>query len=217
VRSAHVTEIDALPLRAFGFLWRPVRHALGVQAFGVNAYTQSEAGGEVIEDHDETGGGAGQHQELYVVLAGRARFTVGGEEVDAPVGTLVFCDDPTERRGAVAVEPDTTVLVVGSRTGAAFEPSAWETWFRADALIARGDRAEAIAALDEGLDEYPDNVAMQYNAACLLCLAGEKERALDHLRTAAELDHDTVVGWAKDDSDLDALRKDPRLAEILTP
>ena len=216
MRSMHVGDVDALPLRSFGFLWRPVRHALGVEAFGVNAYTQAEVGAELIEDHDETGAGAGQHQELYVVLSGHARFTVGGREVDAPAGTLVFCDDPAERRGAVALAGDTTVLVVGARVGGAYEVSPWETWFRADALIARGDRAEAVATLDEGLEEYPDNAAMQYNAACLLCLAGEPERALEHLRSAAELDLDAVVGWAANDRDLDALRGDERFDEILS-
>ena len=56
----------------------------------------------VIEEHDETGGGAGGHEELYVVIAGRATFTLDGESLDAPAGTLVFISDPSVKRKAVA-------------------------------------------------------------------------------------------------------------------
>ena len=47
------------------------------------------------------------------MLAGRATFTVGGEHLDAPAGTLVFLPEPATRRGAVADEDGTTVLAVG--------------------------------------------------------------------------------------------------------
>ena len=109
----------------------PIRIPLGIAAFGVNAYGSREAGGHVIEEHDELGAGAGRHEELYVVLTGRAGFTVAGEEIDAPAGTLVFVRDPAARRAATALEPDTTVLVVGGTVGQAFEPSPWESWLEA--------------------------------------------------------------------------------------
>jgi hypothetical protein len=82
----------------------------------------------VIERHDEApdDGGANGHEELYVVLRGRARFTVGGDELDAPAGTLVFVVDPQLTREAVATAPDTAVLTVGAARGVAFEPSPWE-------------------------------------------------------------------------------------------
>ena len=61
--------------------------AFGIQAFGINAYTAEKAGDVVVEEHDEKGdGGAGGHEELYVVVSGRARFTLAGESVDAPAG-----------------------------------------------------------------------------------------------------------------------------------
>ena len=102
--------------------WLPLRHALGVGAFGVNAW-RADAGGEVIERHDETDYG---HEELYVVLAGRVMFSVAGDEIDAPAGTALFVEDPTLERVGVAQENGTLVLAVGARRGQAFEVSAWE-------------------------------------------------------------------------------------------
>ena len=70
-------------------------------AFGINGYT-ADAGERVIEEHDETGAGAGGHEELYLVIAGAATFELDGREVDAPAGSLVFVPDPETRRGAIA-------------------------------------------------------------------------------------------------------------------
>jgi hypothetical protein len=210
MRVVHVGEIEPQRLRAFGFLWRPVRRELDVEAFGVNAYTQPDQGAELIEEHDETGGGAGRHQELYIVLSGRARFTVAGQEIDAPAGTLVFCEDPAERRSAIAVEADTTVLVVGSRVGEAFTISPWEWYFRADAALTRGDPAAALAVMDDGLARYPDNASMSYNAACYACLAGDAERAVGRLSRALELDP-SLARWVATDADLAPIRDDPRV------
>ena len=127
MRALHVTDVEALRTRSFGFLWRPVRHALGIEAFGTNAYSQPEAGGELIEEHDETGPNAGRHEELYVVLSGRARFTIDGNEDDAAAGTFVFIPDPESRRSAVALEDGTSAIAVGGRVGEAYEVSAWES------------------------------------------------------------------------------------------
>ncbi len=109
--------------------WAPIRHRLDVRAFGVNAW-RGDAGDEVIERHSE---GAGGHEELYFVHAGAATFAVGGEQVDAPTGTLVLVSDPEAERAAVATADGTVVLAAGGWVGRAFEPSAWE----ADALAPR--------------------------------------------------------------------------------
>jgi quercetin dioxygenase-like cupin family protein len=61
-----------------------------------------------------------------VVMKGAARFTVDGEEIDAPAGTLVFISDPALTREAVATADDTVVLAIGAARGVAFEPSDWE-------------------------------------------------------------------------------------------
>jgi len=106
--------------------WLPLRHELGVEAFGINAWVAREEGAEVIEEHDElTEDPAESHQELYVVVEGHATFTVDGQEVDAPRGTLVFLDDPSLVRRAVARSAGTTVLAIGAPAGKAFTPSPW--------------------------------------------------------------------------------------------
>jgi hypothetical protein len=111
--------------------WKPIRSTLGVGAFGINAYEALEPGDIVFPEHDETEALAGKqrHQELYVVLTGRARFTVDGEELDAVPGTLVFVPDPATRRAAVALAPKTTVLAIGAPVGEPYEPAPWERIF----------------------------------------------------------------------------------------
>ena len=146
--TAHLDELDRLTGE---FDTIPVRIPLGIAAFGVNVYGAREAGGHVIEEHDELGAGAGRHEELYVVLAGRAAFTVAGEELDAPAGTLVFVRDPATRRSATAVEPDTTVLVIGGTVGKAFAPSPWESWLEARPFY---DAKDSVGAITGGTGAY---------------------------------------------------------------
>src|SRR6478736_3971245 len=81
--------------------WAPLRRHFGVTAFGINAWTAAEAGGTLVGEHDETRSG---HEELYVVLTGRATFTVAGETLEAVPGTVVFVRDPATKRTAVARE-----------------------------------------------------------------------------------------------------------------
>ena len=71
--------------------WSPLRLQLGVQSFGINGWTASEAGAAVIPEHDEV---PSRHEELYVVTAGHAAFTVDGEEIDAPAGASSSCPIP---------------------------------------------------------------------------------------------------------------------------
>jgi hypothetical protein len=93
----------------------------------VNAWVASEADQELVEEHDELEeDGTAGHEELYAITAGHAVFTVDGERVDAPAGTVLFVDDPALVRSAVALEAGTTVLCVGGWPDRAFEPSEWE-------------------------------------------------------------------------------------------
>jgi mannose-6-phosphate isomerase-like protein (cupin superfamily) len=124
MRHTHIDELARIPYE-FG-VYRPIRRALGVSAFGVNAYSADE--GWVLEPHDEQ---RTNDEELYVVLSGRAEFVVDGETLDAPEGTLVLVP-PDAHREARAVEPGTILLAIGGKEGAAGPISPWEYWRAAE-------------------------------------------------------------------------------------
>jgi len=191
--------------------WSPIRLALGVGAFGVNAWTAHEAGATVVPEHDERDSG---HEELYVVTAGHATFTVGDEEVDAPAGTLVFFGDPALKRGAVARAADTTVLTVGARPGEAYRPRAWESNRDVFDALDRGEPAEAKRLLLEALDRYEDRGGLLYNLACAEAQLGETDAALEHL-AAALRERPDLAAHAPEDSDFSPIRDDPRFAQIV--
>jgi hypothetical protein len=107
--------------------WKPLGHHLRIRPFGANAYTVAEAGGVLLHEHDERAGG---HEELYVVLRGRARFRLDDETLEAPAGTVVAVTDVSVRRSAMALEPGTTVVAVGAKPGEPYAGSTWRAeWF----------------------------------------------------------------------------------------
>jgi oxalate decarboxylase/phosphoglucose isomerase-like protein (cupin superfamily) len=104
--------------------WLPLRVEMGISAFGVNAFVARQSGDVLVERHTEAG--VSEHEELYVVLSGNARFVIDDETLELSPGDLLFVRDPRLRRSATAVEPGTTVLVVGGRPGHAYVPTGWE-------------------------------------------------------------------------------------------
>jgi mannose-6-phosphate isomerase-like protein (cupin superfamily) len=208
VEVTHLDELERLPVDHEGLTWRPVRRRLGIEGFGVNAWSADEAGQRVIEDHTE---GTNQHEELYIVVSGRATFAVGDDELDVPAGTLVFVP-PSTRRGAVAAEPGTTVLVLAGKRGTPFAVSAWETVYAAYAHRRLGDLERARALLDEAVAADPTAWQGQYHLACFSALDGDLEAALRHLQRAVELDP-KAAEWAADDEDLASIRDDPRFPQ----
>ncbi len=105
-----------------------IRRHFDVRAFGVNA-AAGNAGDEMIEQHHEADDEENEtngHQELFAVMTGRALFTVAGEEIDAPAGTIVFVRDPALLRGARATADATTIFMVGGPAGAPYTISRWE-------------------------------------------------------------------------------------------
>jgi hypothetical protein len=171
VKTLRLDDVEGIPV--FGTLvWKPVRKTLGVTAFGINAYVAAEAGDEVVEEHDETALG---HEEIYLVVAGHATFTVDGETVDAPRGTLVYLDDPEQKRHAVATEPGTTVLAIGGVAGK-HEISPWEYFFPALPAIEAHDYDTARRILEDALREL-DHSALHYHLARVEALAGNEDRA----------------------------------------
>jgi tetratricopeptide (TPR) repeat protein len=203
---ARLEELERLPVLDGELLWRPVRRRFDIRGFGANAYTAERAGDLVVEEHTETGSG---HEELYFVVSGHAKFTLDGDEIDAPAGTIVFLPDPAVKRRATAVQGGTTVLASGARPGAAFEPSAWETFFAAYAYRDLGATERGHRMLREAVEREPDHAVFRYHLACFESLSGNRQPALDHLRHAVELDPE-IATWAAKDTDFDAIRDDPQ-------
>jgi hypothetical protein len=131
--TLHLDDVPTLGFREPGLPnWKPLRHTLGVGAFGVNAWV-ADPGEQLIERHDELVDTPPGHEELYVLIAGAADFTVGDETFPVTAGSVVFIRDPALVREAIAREPGTTVLTVGAAPGVAFAPSEWETRFLGEA------------------------------------------------------------------------------------
>jgi tetratricopeptide (TPR) repeat protein len=199
---ASIDELDRIEMDE-GFVWRPVRRHFGIRAFGVNAYSARAAGAQVIESHTEQ-----DHEEIYLVLRGRARFTIDGSDHELAAGQLVFLRDPTLRRGAVALDEDTVVLAFGGKPGAAHEVSAWEAMFAAVPAARAEQWGEAIRIHEEALAEAPDTAPLLYNLACMECRGGRYLDALLHLKRAVELEP-KWAGHAAADSDFAAIRSEP--------
>lgn len=205
---AQIDELEELPVNQGEFVWRPVRLRFGITAFGTNAYT-ARAGQRVVEEHYERDG----HEEMYVVLRGRATFTLGDDLVDAEPGTIVFVQ-PGTKRGAIASEDGTAVLAVGAKPGVVFEPSPWEDIFAAFSYADRGELDKARQLIADAIERHPDAWQGHFNAACFEVLHGDKERGIASLQRAYELEPESVAEAAAKDSDFDAVRDDPRVLAI---
>jgi hypothetical protein len=190
--------------------WSPIRRELDVQAFGINAWTQDD-GGQLVGEHDEIANG---HEELYVVIAGSALFTVDGEDTEAPTGTVVFVRDPASKRKAVATADGTTVVSVGAAPGQAYKPLVWEINASVFELFARDRIEEAKQLVTGALDRFEDRTALLYNLACAEARLGEIDAAFGHLREALNL-RASLSDLARGDTDLEALRGDARFDELV--
>jgi tetratricopeptide (TPR) repeat protein len=208
-----VTKLDEIEEISDGRCpWRPVRHHLGITAFGVNAFTGKEVGDRIINEHDE----AGEHdlqEELYLVHRGRARFELDGESVDAPAGTFVYVQ-PKVKRTAFAEEPGTTLIALGGQPGKAYHPTGYELWAPLNPLYEAGNYAEAAERGREVLEANPQYPELAYNVACCESLAGRKADAIRHLRIAIEA-HEPMREFAGRDSDLDNIRDEPGYQELI--
>ena len=198
--ARHIRLAD-LPRAVIGdHTWHPARRALGATGFGVGAYSAAKAGDVLVGTHDETGLGSNRHEELYVVLGGRALFEVDGRELELGPEELLLVE-PEARRGARAVADGTTVLVIGGAPGTV-AAAPYEHWY---AALASDDPAEQAEIAAAGLAQYPDHGQLNYQLACFNALAGELGVAARHLRRAVASD-ERAWEWLADDTDLDPLR-----------
>lgn len=203
--SVRLEEVEPISVVGGTLLWRPLRRTLDVGAFGINAYVAPNAGDDVVEEHDERTLG---HEEVYVVLNGHATFTLGGETLDAPAGTVVFIRDPHVARHARAEEPGTQVLAIGGPRDAVYEPSAWEDVFAATRHRNAGDLDEYLAELEDALDRRPDHPALLYNVGRANALLGRDEEAVGYVRRAVERNPE-LEKYAVRDDDFASLRDRP--------
>ena len=182
-RLLSLIDEEAVPTAGGTMYWVPVRRRLGVQAFGTNAFRAARAGDPVVEEHVESPG----QEEMYVVVTGRIRMTIGDADVEVPAGSVVFVPDPETRRGAVALEDDTIVIAVGGWPGRAYHSLPWEPIYLAQEAMRSGDWAGAAEVLEREAGEHMDTAIVRFRLACCHAQAGAEERAIEELRHAIEL------------------------------
>ncbi len=194
MQRLHVSDVQPGPSEVGG-RWLPLRAELRLRAFGLSGYL-GETGEIVVPRHAESGGGAGQHQELYVVLTGRASFTVEDETFDAPAGTLVLVERG-ERREARAKEPGTVVLAAGAPVDETYRVAPWEYGARARRARALGDLDELERVTEEGVATYGEHVTMLVGKACVAAQRGAHDEAVALLGRA--FDDPDFGEWARDE------------------
>jgi quercetin dioxygenase-like cupin family protein len=208
------TILDLGELEAFPYHQRggqkmlPIERTLDYRAAGINGWT-GDPGEPLVPEHTEDSG----EEELYVVVRGRASFTVDGTHIDAPAGTLIHVLSG-ETRAAVSEEAGTIIVVIGGTIGEARKPSGWTSFVIADALRREGRIDEARVAISDPIEMFPDAWEAPYNAACFEALAGDADAAFAYLQQALRLDTQAVRGYAPNDSDLDSLHDDPRWKKV---
>jgi hypothetical protein len=199
-KALALDEVEAVPWRGTELVWHPVRGALGTRIVGMGGYTADHAGQVVIEGHTESEDGL-NHEEVYLVLRGRATFTLNGREVDAPAGTFVAVLDPSVHRRAVAVEADTAVLALGAMP--TFVPSDSE-WIERARPHLRSDPERAIAILEDLRTTKPDGPVAEVAAAFIAIARGDESAARAALAGLVARRPD-LVGVIAEDEELERL------------
>jgi hypothetical protein len=195
-----LSEVEAVRWRGTELSWLPLRGALGTRIVGMAAFVAEREGQLLVEEHREAGEGRG-HEEVYVVLAGRASFALDGTELDARAGTLVMVE-PDVRRSAVAAEPGTTVLVLG---GPPTFPPAADEWLERARPHLRTDPERARRILDDLRQALPDSPGVAIGEALLAAATGDEATARRELRQLLERNPELR----------DALAEDPDLGPVL--
>ena len=206
---AHLDDIEEFS--DVGCHYRPIRHQLGITAFGVTAWTAHAAGDTVINEHDE--GDPTADEELFLVLRGHATFDIDGDRVDAPAGTFVFVP-PRTKRTASAEQDGTTIILVEGTPGRGYDARGWELWAPLAPLYSAGGYAEVADRLTALVATSPQYPMLFFNLACCESRCGRTGDALIHLRRAVEMSEEFRAS-AKTDSDLDPIRDEPAFQQLI--
>jgi quercetin dioxygenase-like cupin family protein len=103
--------VDPNSIEARRGVFRPLREALGVTAFGINQIELAPNGEGFEHDH----GGDGQ-EEVYVIIRGGGSIRVDGEEEELRTGHFVFLS-PDAKRQMVAGPEGIAWIGIGSQPG----------------------------------------------------------------------------------------------------
>jgi uncharacterized cupin superfamily protein len=104
---------DAESVEAINGVFRPIRRALGVTAFGINQ-EELPPNGDAYPDHDHAEDG---QEEVFYVLAGSGKMIVDGEDVELKPGRYVLVE-PESKRKIFPGDDGLRLICVGSPPGA---------------------------------------------------------------------------------------------------
>ena len=107
------TMCDTDDIEAINGVFRPIRRALGVTAFGINQ-EELPPNGDAYPDHDHTEDG---QEEVYYVLDGSGKMVVDGEDVELKPGRYVLVT-PESKRKILPGDAGLRLICVGSPPGA---------------------------------------------------------------------------------------------------
>ena len=112
-RVTSLDSIEALPGPG-SLRWLPVRHELGIGAFGTNAYVARAAGDDVVEPHTEEGSG---HEELYFVARGSATFKLDGAWLALRPAARAMIDAESGGKLLLIAQPPSDAPAEAARAG----------------------------------------------------------------------------------------------------
>ena len=93
------------------------------------------------------------------------------------------------------------MLAVGGWPDKAFEPSGWEERFEAEPLSAAGKHEEALAIMEDALEQFGESGPRLYHVARFEAKAGRIDDARKHITRALELNPE-FREYAEQDKDL---------------
>ncbi|MGH3084825.1 MAG: cupin domain-containing protein [Gaiellaceae bacterium] len=107
------TIVDAAEVEAVNGVFRPIRRALGLTAFGINQEEwPPNADGHPDHDHAEDG-----QEEVFCILEGSGKMVVDGEDVELKPGRYVWVEAESKRK-IFAGDDGLKLIAVGSPPGA---------------------------------------------------------------------------------------------------